>query len=168
MPRSRIEALLNLLDRLQKLAQPFEREEFALQRHQQRIRRRKRIEREQAERRRAIDEADIVIGMAGQRLAQTAGAIFEIDQFDLRAAQIDRRRDNIEAGNRSRHDRLGKCRFTHQHIVAGQFARCEAAIPMPVEALPCGSRSISKVLQPVAAMAVAMLIAVVVLPTPPF
>ena len=41
-------------------------------------------------------------------------------------------------------------------------------MPIPVEALPCGSRSISSVFQPVAAIAVAMLIAVVVLPTPPF
>ena len=32
-----IEALLDLLDRLQQLAKPFEREELALQRHQQRV-----------------------------------------------------------------------------------------------------------------------------------
>ena len=41
-------------------------------------------------------------------------------------------------------------------------------MPRPVEALPCGSRSISSTRQPVAASAVARLIAVVVLPTPPF
>ena len=41
-------------------------------------------------------------------------------------------------------------------------------MPSPVEALPCGSRSISSTRQPVAASAVARLIAVVVLPTPPF
>src|SRR5690349_21992634 len=41
-------------------------------------------------------------------------------------------------------------------------------MPMPVEALPCGSRSISSTRCPVAAKAVARLIAVVVLPTPPF
>src|SRR3546814_17056886 len=41
-------------------------------------------------------------------------------------------------------------------------------MPSPVEALPCGSRSIISVRQPVAASAVARLIAVVVLPTPPF
>ena len=58
-----IEALLDALDRLQQLAQSFEREEFALQRHQQRIGRGQRIERQQAERRRAIDEADVVTGV---------------------------------------------------------------------------------------------------------
>src|SRR5215475_8822832 len=41
-------------------------------------------------------------------------------------------------------------------------------MPSPVEALPCGSRSISRICSPTAASAVARLIAVVVLPTPPF
>ena len=41
-------------------------------------------------------------------------------------------------------------------------------MPSPVEALPCGSRSISSTRSPTAARAVARLIAVVVLPTPPF
>src|SRR5512134_1573175 len=41
-------------------------------------------------------------------------------------------------------------------------------MPMPVEALPCGSRSTSSTCLPQAARAVARLIAVVVLPTPPF
>src|SRR5690349_7398420 len=40
--------------------------------------------------------------------------------------------------------------------------------PRPVEALPWGSKSISKTLSPTAARAVARLIAVVVFPTPPF
>src|SRR5258708_21995885 len=41
-------------------------------------------------------------------------------------------------------------------------------MPKPVDALPCGSRSISSTCSPTAARAVARLIAVVVLPTPPF
>src|SRR6187455_1032763 len=41
-------------------------------------------------------------------------------------------------------------------------------MPKAVEALPCGSRSINKTFSPTAARAVARLIAVVVLPTPPF
>src|SRR6266436_194742 len=41
-------------------------------------------------------------------------------------------------------------------------------MPKLVEALPCGSRSISSTCSPTAASAVARLIAVVVLPTPPF
>src|ERR1044071_5402889 len=41
-------------------------------------------------------------------------------------------------------------------------------MPSPVLALPCGSRSIIRTRSPTAANAVARLIAVVVLPTPPF
>src|SRR6185369_6904416 len=41
-------------------------------------------------------------------------------------------------------------------------------MPSPVEALPCGSMSITRVGSPIAASAVPRLMAVVVLPTPPF
>src|SRR3569833_2021505 len=41
-------------------------------------------------------------------------------------------------------------------------------MPSPVEALPCGSESTSSTFSPTAARAVPRLIAVVVLPTPPF
>src|SRR5690242_3452048 len=41
-------------------------------------------------------------------------------------------------------------------------------MPSPVEALPCGSRSTMSTCSPMAASAVPRLIAVVVLPTPPF
>src|SRR5271170_1874922 len=47
-------------------------------------------------------------------------------------------------------------------------ARLDRSTPSPVDALPCASRSISSTCSPVAASAVARLIAVVVLPTPPF
>src|SRR3954465_9954461 len=41
-------------------------------------------------------------------------------------------------------------------------------MPSPVDALPCGSRSTIRTFSPIAASAVPRLIAVVVLPTPPF
>src|SRR5262245_49031347 len=41
-------------------------------------------------------------------------------------------------------------------------------MPSPVDALPCGSRSTISTRSPIAASAVPRLIAVVVLPTPPF
>jgi len=48
--------------------------------------------------------------------------------------------------------------------------RCAACreMPSPVLALPCGSRSMISTLSPTAASAVPRLMAVVVLPTPPF
>src|SRR5580658_1726511 len=47
-------------------------------------------------------------------------------------------------------------------------ARSPRSTPSPVDALPCASRSISNTCSPAAASAVARLMAVVVLPTPPF
>src|SRR6185436_3012280 len=46
--------------------------------------------------------------------------------------------------------------------------RASSAMPTPVEALPCGSRSRISTFSPMAASAVPRLMAVVVLPTPPF
>ena len=80
-----IEALLHPLDRRQQLAEAFERKEFALQRHQERIGRSERIQREQSERRRAIDEADVVAEIVGQSVSKPVRAIFDRDEFDLRA-----------------------------------------------------------------------------------
>ncbi len=53
-------------------------------------------------------------------------------------------------------------------LVSQKQVEIDNPTPSPVEAFPCGSRSISSVRQPIAAIAVAILIAVVVLPTPPF
>src|SRR5262249_5140849 len=46
--------------------------------------------------------------------------------------------------------------------------RASSATPTPVEALPCGSRSRISTFSPTAASAVPRLMAVAVLPTPPF
>ncbi len=46
--------------------------------------------------------------------------------------------------------------------------RASSATPTPVEAFPCGSRSRISTFSPTAASAVPRLMAVVVLPTPPF
>src|SRR5204863_7315194 len=46
--------------------------------------------------------------------------------------------------------------------------RASSPTPTPVEALPCGSRSRISTFSPIAARAVPRLMAVVVLPTPPF
>src|ERR1700722_12675611 len=49
-----------------------------------------------------------------------------------------------------------------------EWWRLRRSMPRPVEALPCGSRSTISTSSPMAASAVPRLIAVVVLPTPPF
>ena len=93
-----IEARADPLDRLQQLAESLQREEFALQRHEHRIGRDQRVERQQAERRRTIDQADVPVGVGAPSSAcvEPMRAVLEVDQLDLGAGQVDRRRDDVE------------------------------------------------------------------------
>src|SRR3546814_8237820 len=80
------------------LAQPFEREKFALQRYEQRFGGDQRIERQHAERRRAVDQADVPLPRLGgsERLLQPMQPILIFDQLDHGTRQVDRRGDDIE------------------------------------------------------------------------
>ena len=62
--------------------------------------------------------------------------------------------------------RRGDGRLPRQHVEGRDGGR--SSMPRPVLALPCGSRSTISTRSPTAASAVPRLIAVVVLPTPPF
>ena len=80
--RAGIERLAHLLDGLQQLRQTFERKELALQRHQNGVRRRHRVDGQQIERRRTIHQHVGVIWLASagrvqrrERVAQTERAI---------------------------------------------------------------------------------------------
>jgi hypothetical protein len=95
-----------------------------LQRHQQRIGSGHRIERQQAQRGRTIDEADVIAAiMPGQRLAQPIGAALHRNQLHLRARQVHRGGQQIEAGNGGGHGAFRQRRLAHQQIVGGIFAR---------------------------------------------
>ena len=149
---------------------PLEREELGLQRHQQVARRDQGVDGQQAKRGRAVDQADVPAPrrQRRQRLVEPVRAIVEPDQLDLGARQVDRRRQQVEPRHARRHRRFDaptRCRSARR---SSSGLRCDGETPRPVEALPCGSRSISSTRQPIAASAVARLIAVVVLPTPPF
>jgi len=91
-------------DRLQQLTQPLEREELALQRHQQRIGRRQRVEQSSSpsEGGQSIRQISCPVS-CGQSRAQLAGAICHADQLDFRARKIDRCRNHIKARNSRRH-----------------------------------------------------------------
>ena len=88
------------------MAEPFQRIEFALQRHQNRIRGDQRIQGKQPERRRAVDQHIIeALGEAGQRFLHAVFPALEIHQLDFRAGQIDRRRHDGLARNHGRRHR---------------------------------------------------------------
>ncbi|KEO96598.1 hypothetical protein EH32_10240 [Erythrobacter litoralis] len=119
----RVKALLNPFDRLEQLAEPFQREKFALERNEQRIGGAQRVQRQQAERRRAVDEADVMPAMLRELLAQFCRAILDRYELDLSPAQILCRRDHIEPGNACRNHRLGDGVIVDEQVIARDFAR---------------------------------------------
>ena len=85
--------LLHLLHRAHQRAHAFQREIFALNRNQHAVRRAERVERNHAQRRRAVDK-DIVkpIPHAFQHVGHDALAVFHVRQLNFRARQPDIRR----------------------------------------------------------------------------
>ena len=100
------------------MADALERVVFALERHQDRLGRGQRIEREEAERGRAIDEHEIV-GAAAifDRVAQAELAPHEADELDLGAGEMHRCRDDLEAGDQRLLRDLRQRRRAEQEIV---------------------------------------------------
>ena len=88
-----VERGLHLLDGLQKLRQAFEREELALQRHEDGVRRRHRVDGEQVERRRTVDQHVAEVADAGElagvqrrdRGAQTERTVARLAELELKA-----------------------------------------------------------------------------------
>ena len=87
----RIKVTLHAIDRLHQMRQAFQRIELALHRHEHGIGCAKRIERQQSQRRRAINQHMIVgQGDSGERIGKTIFAPFEIDEFKFGAGKLDR------------------------------------------------------------------------------
>ena len=114
----------DLLDGLQQLRQTFEREELALQRHQDRVRRRHRVHREQIERRRAVDQHIGVVVLRRRvsvqrrdRVAQPESAAGRGAELELEAGEVHRRGRDMQPRHRGRHHRVAQRRFADQHVV---------------------------------------------------
>ena len=129
---------------------------------------------EQIQRRRTIDQHVAEIRCTGrervqrrERVAQAEGAVARLADFELEPGEIERRRREMQPRDRGRDDRIAQRRLAGQNVV-GRERRLRRSMPRPVEALPCGSRSMISTSSPIAASAVPRLMAVVVLPTPPF
>ena len=113
------------LEGLSQLLQTVEREELTLQRNEDRVRRRHRIDGEQVERRRAVDEhvgevavADGLVGVHRRRgVAQAISAVALLADLELEAGKIHRRRRDPEARHGGRGDRITQRRVADQHVV---------------------------------------------------
>ena len=141
-----------------------------------RCRRGQRVYCQQVERRRAVDqdvgEAARIIGQrrrqAADSVAQPEAAVPLVGDLQLDAEQVEGRRGEPQPRHRRRQDRVGERGTRRPARRKVESLRSLRSMPSPVEALPCGSISMTSTRSPIAASAVPRLMAVVVLPTPPF
>ena len=102
--------------------QPLERIELALDRHQKRLGGDHRVDREQTEARRTVDEDVLVAAVPGglQRVAQAMLATCHADQLDLGAGQGDVGGHDVEAGHGGGNPGVDKRTAQHHHVVAAR------------------------------------------------
>ena len=85
-----VEPLVHQADRFEQLAQAVQREEVRLQRQEHIVDRGQRVDREDAQRRRAIDEHVVeLVGGLGQLVAQDHFAADDAGQLDFGGGQVD-------------------------------------------------------------------------------
>ena len=131
----RIEMRAHLLDGLHEIRQPLERVVLALHRDQHRVGRAKAVQREQRQRRRAVEQDEIVVARYfgdrrahlrerfGQRVLQAHLALGQIDELDLGAREVAVGGHEIEAAGRRCDPHLGDLSFAEQHLVDGRRER---------------------------------------------
>ena len=120
-PQVRIDVLLDQAHVPQELPQPLERVVLALDRNDELLRGGERVDRQQAERRRAVEEDEVIPTFPDriQGLLEPGLSGELADQLDLRARQIDRRRDRMESFDRGVDDGVVDGGLRHDHVVDG-------------------------------------------------
>ena len=93
----RVAVAPHVLHRVKKLLEPLQREHLEPHRNHHVVRRRQRVERQHAQRGRAVHD-DVVVGR-GDRVAQPAQQVFapHAGELHIRRGQVERRRDQIHA-----------------------------------------------------------------------
>jgi hypothetical protein len=107
----------------QQLSEPFERVVLALDRHDQLLRRRQRVHREESERRGAIQQDEVIPTLTHRRqgLLESTLARELAHEFDLRASQVDRRGDREEVRHRRRDQCILDACLRNDDVVDGRL-----------------------------------------------
>ena len=155
------------LDRAEELREPLERVVLGLHRHEHAVGGGERVHGQRAERGRAVEEDEVVaLARVAERVGEVALAVRRGRASSTTApASSGAGRHELEVRERAsagRAARAGARRAGRRTSVP--FARS----PSPEVAFACGSRSMTSARSPASARQAARLIAVVVLPTPPF
>src|SRR5581483_11027070 len=121
----RIEARTHRLDRVEQARKTFEREIFALDRDQHAVCRRQRVDGQEMQRGRAIDEDGLIaVAELGQMLLEARFAREHVHELELGCGQVAVAGQQIETGL-GRHDRAFDRRLVEQHFAT---ARLDAAL----------------------------------------
>jgi hypothetical protein len=93
----RIEIAAHAIERLEQAREPLERVVLALERDQHAVRRRQGVEGEQPERRRAVDQHEVVVvTRIGEGHLEAALAVGGAHELDLGAHEVDPGRDHVQ------------------------------------------------------------------------
>ena len=169
-PQVPVELEADRVDDLDEVVQALHRVELRLDRDDHAVGGDEPVDRQQAEVRRAVDQHVVVLDdRLAHRLAQDRLAAERREQLALGAGEVDVRRRDVDARGLGRQDDLVHRRAAVREDVGHRLARSVLRLmPTPAVRFACGSMSTSRTLKPSSASAPARLIAVVVLPTPPF
>jgi hypothetical protein len=125
----RIEVRAHLLEGLQQVRQAFERVILALHRDEHRIGGAQSVQRQEAERRRAVEQDEVVVGSdfrdrrlhlperVGERVLEPRLPLRQVDELDLGAGQVAIRRHEVEPGRGRRDAHVGDLLLAEQHLV---------------------------------------------------
>src|SRR5262249_19675234 len=93
-----VQRLTHATDGIEERGEALERVVLALERHEDRVRRPERVHREQAERRRTVDEDEVVLlPERHERFLQAMLTASDADELYLGAHEVPRRREYIES-----------------------------------------------------------------------
>jgi hypothetical protein len=119
-----VDVLLNQADVPQKLPEPLQRVVLTLDRHDQLFGSGQGVHREEPQRRRAVQQDEVVASLAhGRQRPFEPGLTRELaDQLDLRAGEVDRGRERVEMGDRRRDHRVVERGLGDHDVVDGDIA----------------------------------------------
>ena len=127
-----IEVRAHLLHRLHEVRQAFERVVLALHRDQHAVRGAQAVQREQRQRRRAIEQDEVVVAghladrrlhlrqRLGERVLEARFALGQLDELDLGAGELAVRGHEVEAAGRRHDAHVRDLPLAEQHLVDGR------------------------------------------------
>ncbi|MNK97085.1 hypothetical protein D3C87_1174010 [compost metagenome] len=115
---------MNLLDRVDEVREPLQREVLALHRHDHAMRGAEAVQRQQRQRWRAVDQHEVILGIhLGQRLLEAALTLVQLDQFHLGTGQFAVGGYHVVAARLRTLPRLLHRRQPHQYLIHAVFER---------------------------------------------